>query len=75
MEFLMIDGTAYRGRTYKEVVAAMADDKLSEPRTLEGYRRSTAKRVLDMYQAKVRTDTDRNFVLGLVAAGLMERDS
>lgn len=73
MRYRMIDGEEYSGRSYREVVAAMARDKLAEPRSLEGYRRATARRVQDMYGKQVSAVDNGTFVRGLVSVGLMER--
>lgn len=68
----MPDGKEYVGRSYTDVVAAMSGDKLTEPRSIAGYRRSTARRVSDLFEVVIDTTDDRSFVRSLVAAGLVE---
>lgn len=73
MKFKMIDGHVYSGRTYRQVVAAMAGDKLRRPRTLENYRRGVRDRVADALEATIDASTDTSFIQTMEAAGLMER--
>lgn len=72
MKFRMQDGKTYQGRSYTAVVEHMMDDKLTEPRSTESYRRATAQRVADLYQIQVDATDDRSFIRSLVAGGVME---
>jgi hypothetical protein len=72
MRFQMQDGEVFVGRSYEGIVQRMSSMKLDEPRSLESYRKATAQRVLEGYGVEVPHSTNRAFVLGLVAAGLMK---
>lgn len=73
MKFKMIDGKEIGGRSYDDVVAAMAGAKLREPRSLESYRRATARRIKGIYRSAVNTKDNRSFIQSLEQAGLLER--
>jgi hypothetical protein len=73
MKFRLPDGNEVAGRSYEDIVAAMADEKLREPRSMESYRRATARRVSSGYGVIIDSTDDRSFILSLEAAGLMER--
>lgn len=72
MRFATEDGQEYTGRSYDEIVAAMASDKLVEPKSLDSYRRATAKRIRSSFGILIPTDTSKHFVRHLVASGLLE---
>jgi hypothetical protein len=65
-------GEKYSGKTYEDVVKAMAAQKLSKPESLTKYMKQTAKRVKAMSGDSVPTTTPEKFVKGLVKAGFME---
>lgn len=73
MKFRMIDGALYKGRTYRKVVAMMAQDKLRIPRNLLAYRKNTAQRVHEAYDLTIDPSSDKNFIVSLCKAGLMEQ--
>jgi hypothetical protein len=73
MRYRMVDGTEYSGRGYADVVAAMAHDKLTEPKSLETYRRATANRVSEQYGVIVDASDNKPFIKSLEAAKLMKR--
>lgn len=73
MRFQLPDGPQVGGRSYTQVVEAMANQKFSRPRSLQSYRRATALRAKVAYNVTVATDDDRSFVLDLVKNGLLKR--
>lgn len=73
MRYQLPDGATVSGRSYSSIVTTMAGLKLRRPRSLERYRKATARRVLDMYGITIRIDNDRLFVLDMVANGMMKR--
>lgn len=75
MKFRMIDGEVYAGKSYTKVVAKMAKAKLSEPDSIDTYRRATARRVADNYGVMIDATTNATFIHSLVAAKLMEEVS
>lgn len=73
MRFRTYDGEEHSGRSYREIVVALAQQKLTKPRSLAGYRRDTARRCSEMYGITIDTRDNRKFILSLVEAELMER--
>lgn len=73
MRFSTPDGIEVSGRSYTQVVAGMSHMKLSKPRSLQSYRRATARRARVAYGVDVSTEDDRSFVLDLVKHGLLKR--
>lgn len=71
--YRLLDGTVVRGRSYREVVEAMAATKLTEVRSRAGYRRETARRAFEVYGAKISSDSDAEFVRDLLDHQLLER--
>jgi len=55
------------------VVQAMSEDKFTRPRSMDSYRRATARRCKSMYQVDIPTDNDKEFVNGLIKVGLLQR--
>ncbi len=73
MRFVLPDGREITGRSYTDVVAAMADEKFEEPRSLESYRMAAAARASSMYNVIVDATDDRSFVKSLEAADLLRK--
>lgn len=71
--FRMADGTSFAGRSYTQVVRAMAGEKMVRPRTLERYRLKTAERVHDAYGIQIDTSSNSKFIRSLVTHKLMEQ--
>jgi hypothetical protein len=71
MRYSLPDGKVVVGRSYYDIVRAMADEKFVRPRSLVRYRKSLAERVAAMYGQKVNTSSDKVFVNSLVEAGLL----
>jgi hypothetical protein len=73
MRFKLPDGKEIVGRSYQDVVRTMAEDKFTEPRSMDSYRRATARRARSMYGVDVPTENDKVFVNALIKVGLLER--
>lgn len=72
MKFIMSgDDTEVSGRSYAQVVTAMASEKMMTPKSRKSYRISTAKRVFGIYGYIVATENDKEFVKSLVEAALL----
>lgn len=71
MRFRTPDGKEFSGRSYDEIVEGMAGEKLRTPRSLKRYRRATAHRVAEMYEAEIDMESNREFVLSLERVGLL----
>lgn len=70
-QFELPDGNVIGGNTYTQVVQAMASMKLGETHSRAGYRRETARRSMEMYQAKIDPTTDETFVKSMVDEQLL----
>lgn len=70
-QYELPDGNVIGGNTYAEVVRAMASMKLGEVHSQDGYRRETARRSMEMYQAKIDPTTDETFVKTMVEEQLL----
>lgn len=66
-------GEEVQGRSYEDVVVAMADLKLEAASSLKRYRRSTAQRVSETFGKEIDPSTDESFVKSLEEVGLLER--
>lgn len=73
MRFMLPDGKEVVGRGYSDIVQAMAEDKFTRPRSMESYRKATARRCRTMYGTEIPTDSDKEFVNGLIKVGLLQR--
>ena len=73
MRFQLPEGPQIAGRSYTQVVEAMSSMKFTRPRSLESYRRATARRAKVAYGITVSHEDDRSFVLDLVKNGLLKR--
>jgi len=74
MRFLTIDGSAVKGRSYDDVVAALSSLKLVEASSLESYRKSVARRVGNFSRnVEIDTSDNRAFVQSLEKAGFLTR--
>lgn len=73
MIYRTVDGNTFEGRSYEAIVNQMAEEKLRIPRSLSSYRFSVALRVEGAYDKHIDPRTNRAFLEGLVAAGLLER--
>ncbi len=73
MKYAMPDERIVIGRGYRDIVQAMQDEKLVEPRSSQSYRKAAAKRAEDMYKVPVDPSTDKSFVKSLEAAGVLKR--
>lgn len=71
----MADGKEITGRGYDEIVQRMSDEKLTEPRSLESYRRATANRVSAAFGVLIDASTSRSLLLSLESVKLVERVS
>lgn len=69
----MVDGTTFAGRSYTDIVKKMSYLKFAEPRSLATYRLASAQRAFAQHGAGVDPSSDRSFVEGLVATGLLKR--
>lgn len=70
--FRLPDGTEIGGNTYAEVVQSMASFKLSDVRSIAGYRRETSRRAFELYQVKLDPSSDRSLIQSMVAAELLQ---
>jgi hypothetical protein len=73
MRFMLPDGKEITGRGYADVVRAMSEDKFTRPRSMDSYRRATARRCKTMYGTEIPTDNDKEFVNALIKVGLLQR--
>jgi hypothetical protein len=73
VRFTLPDGKEVVGRGYSDIVQAMAEDKFTRPRSMESYRKATARRCRSMYGTEIPTDSDKEFVNGLIKVGLLQR--
>lgn len=71
MRYALPDGKVVTGRSYTDIIAAMADEKLIGPRSLTTYKRTLAKRVKAFYDKTIDTSDDQKFVDSLVDAGML----
>ncbi len=71
MKYRLPDGHEIEGETFGELVEAMADQKFTEPSSIESYRRATATRVSRMYNVDINSDTDESFVRSLAENELL----
>lgn len=75
MRFRLPDGKEIVGRGYSDIVQAMSEDKFTRPRSMDSYRRATARRCKSMYGTDIPTDSDKSFVNGLIKVGLLVRQA
>ena len=72
MRYKLPDDTVIYGQDATELVDAMAQRKLAEPRSRAAYRRATARRIA-WDGPKIRTDTDDNFIDDLISEGILTK--
>lgn len=73
MRYELPDGKVVSGRSYKEIVAAMSEEKLVTPPTLDAYRKAAAARASQMYGVEIEDRDDKSFILSLERAGILIR--
>lgn len=73
MRFKLVSGEEYSGRSYDDVVRAMADEKFDPVDALDVYRRSTADRFFEMFGIRPDPTTSETLIKSLCEAELMGR--
>lgn len=74
LKFRSPDGSVFEGHDYTEIVANMAGEKLTPPKSLATYRRATATRLHSLKpEAAINTNSNTAFVQSLVQSGLLEK--
>lgn len=74
MNFLVVsDSIRVTGRSYAEIVAQMAQQKLGEVSAIKRFRKATATRIQTAYGQEIDSSSDEAFVKSLEKAGFLER--
>jgi hypothetical protein len=75
MIYMATDGTAFRGRTAKEVVSRMRRNNWSAPDRKQEYMEQVSTRVAQMFGEIVHVDSAETFLRDLVRVGMLERQA
>lgn len=74
LQYRLPDGKVVVGINATEIVQAMADEKMSTPRSLGTYRRSVARRLGDVIpDTRIETSNNKKFVDSLVNIGQLTK--
>lgn len=71
MRFVLPDDRIVSGRSYSDIIRAMAQEKFTAPRSIARYRKALARRVRALYKTDVDDTTDRSLVQSLIRCGLL----
>ena len=74
MKYTTLDGYLLTGDSYGELIDKMRQDSKTESDSRTGFMVQVSKRSWEYNESNVRTDTDENFIVDLIAGGFLTNE-